>query len=114
MMTRRRILSVSALQGALSFFFFQAEDAIRDTSVTGVQTCALPILRPALDRSSEHLGSRCTPTTPADRLQPVMVGASRATTIHSLARGRDDPLQVRPAGARSEERRVGKECSYGC
>src|SRR5436189_523259 len=28
---------------SLSFFFFQAEDGIRDTSVTGVQTCALPI-----------------------------------------------------------------------
>src|SRR5215210_9578428 len=27
----------------LIFFFFQAEDGIRDTSVTGVQTCALPI-----------------------------------------------------------------------
>src|SRR5437762_11403592 len=27
-------------------FFFQAEDGIRDTSVTGVQTCALPISRP--------------------------------------------------------------------
>src|SRR5437879_11196789 len=27
----------------LSVFFFQAEDGIRDTSVTGVQTCALPI-----------------------------------------------------------------------
>src|SRR5437762_7023793 len=27
----------------LCFFFFQAEDGIRDTSVTGVQTCALPI-----------------------------------------------------------------------
>src|SRR3954449_9482258 len=30
------------------FFFFQAEDGIRDESVTGVQTCALPI------RSEEH------------------------------------------------------------
>ena len=29
----------------LVFFFFQAEDGIRDTSVTGVQTCALPICR---------------------------------------------------------------------
>src|SRR5215210_3625597 len=29
--------------GLLFFFFFQAEDGIRDTSVTGVQTCALPI-----------------------------------------------------------------------
>src|SRR5437762_13470003 len=28
------------------FFFFQAEDGIRDTSVTGVQTCALPICSP--------------------------------------------------------------------
>src|SRR2546427_8615711 len=28
---------------ALSFFFFQAEDGIRDSTVTGVQTCALPI-----------------------------------------------------------------------
>src|SRR5256885_13017844 len=27
----------------LSFFFFQAEDGIRDYKVTGVQTCALPI-----------------------------------------------------------------------
>src|SRR5256884_7698958 len=27
----------------LSFFFFQAEDGIRDVAVTGVQTCALPI-----------------------------------------------------------------------
>ena len=25
------------------FFFFQAEDGIRDWSVTGVQTCALPL-----------------------------------------------------------------------
>src|SRR5688572_33045407 len=27
------------------FFFFQAEDGIRDLTVTGVQTCALPICR---------------------------------------------------------------------
>src|SRR2546429_7159625 len=29
--------------GVLFFFFFQAEDGIRDVAVTGVQTCALPI-----------------------------------------------------------------------
>src|SRR5438445_10568985 len=29
--------------GILIFFFFQAEDGIRDIGVTGVQTCALPI-----------------------------------------------------------------------
>src|SRR5437764_614385 len=34
----------SSVQVCIScFFFFQAEDGIRDTSVTGVQTCALPI-----------------------------------------------------------------------
>src|SRR6266542_2869022 len=30
----------------LFFFFFQAEDGIRDATVTGVQTCALPICLP--------------------------------------------------------------------
>src|SRR5688500_19500634 len=30
----------------LHFFFFQAEDGIRDYKVTGVQTCALPISNP--------------------------------------------------------------------
>src|SRR5256885_2880634 len=30
--------------GYVAFFFFQAEDGIRDYKVTGVQTCALPIL----------------------------------------------------------------------
>src|SRR5207237_2264771 len=33
------------------FFFFQAEDGIRDSSVTGVQTCALPILVEGLSQS---------------------------------------------------------------
>src|SRR2546430_4265458 len=32
------------------FFFFQAEDGIRDLTVTGVQTCALPISIPGLER----------------------------------------------------------------
>src|SRR2546430_8996427 len=31
--------------GGSAFFFFQAEDGIRDLTVTGVQTCALPISR---------------------------------------------------------------------
>src|SRR2546421_3779949 len=34
------------------FFFFQAEDGIRDLIVTGVQTCALPILYVALARAA--------------------------------------------------------------
>src|SRR3712207_400048 len=34
---------MSAVERCLLFFFFQAEDGIRDIGVTGVQTCALPI-----------------------------------------------------------------------
>src|SRR2546422_3848240 len=33
----------ASFDGSGAFFFFQAEDGIRDVAVTGVQTCALPI-----------------------------------------------------------------------
>src|SRR2546429_857532 len=36
--------------GWVFFFFFQAEDGIRDVAVTGVQTCALPILCSVAER----------------------------------------------------------------
>src|SRR5437762_10529194 len=39
------------------FFFFQAEDGIRDTSVTGVQTCALPISCDVIDLSAPSVNS---------------------------------------------------------
>src|SRR6266498_375221 len=44
-------------------FFFQAEDGIRDADVTGVQTCALPILHrnrmhAVLDEMGHHLEAR--------------------------------------------------------
>src|SRR4051794_41936377 len=49
-----------------SVFFFQAEDGIRDGRVTGVQTCALPILRDPLRRPRRrHTGARSV--TPAKR-----------------------------------------------
>src|ERR1017187_11011630 len=38
-----RLIRLHQVLHALGTFFFQAEDGIRDTSVTGVQTCALPI-----------------------------------------------------------------------
>src|SRR2546422_6958622 len=41
------------------FFFFQAEDGIRDVAVTGVQTCALPISRGGARREAR-------PHRPAD------------------------------------------------
>src|SRR5262249_59784313 len=74
-----------------SFFFFQAEDGIRDWSVTGVQTCALPIcLRQRPER---------------DRLRALEVGEQPAAVRDDVRLGR------RPAFLqRSEERRVGKEC----
>src|SRR5258708_30558245 len=37
------------------FFFFQAEDGIRDDLVTGVQTCALPISHIELNLDHDHL-----------------------------------------------------------
>src|SRR5256885_6489628 len=43
----RRMLSIDRSRVPIScFFFFQAEDGIRDYKVTGVQTCALPISGP--------------------------------------------------------------------
>src|SRR5699024_8462800 len=41
-------------------FFFQAEDGIRDRNVTGVQTCALPIL--IAKEAEQHLGQPIVPT----------------------------------------------------
>src|SRR5699024_6201460 len=46
------------------FFFFQAEDGIRDRNVTGVQTCALPIL----SRQCRHHHS--LPASPPSSRQP--------------------------------------------
>src|SRR5688572_12247507 len=40
------------------FFFFQAEDGIRDLTVTGVQTCALPILAVPAEVSLASIPSR--------------------------------------------------------
>src|SRR5690554_1418627 len=40
----------------LLFFFFQAEDGIRDADVTGVQTCALPISQMPIEEYDPSLG----------------------------------------------------------
>src|SRR3989441_2255324 len=47
------------------FFFFQAEDGIRDKLVTGVQTCALPILRPYGLISHNRASSGCSTPRPS-------------------------------------------------
>src|SRR3712207_7254537 len=46
----------------VSFFFFQAEDGIRDIGVTGVQTCALPICE-AQDAEATYTATRETSST---------------------------------------------------
>src|SRR6202045_1601162 len=54
----RRLLRAPSMRHPItgsSFFFFQAEDGIRDFHVTGVQTCALPILRDRFERLEETL-----------------------------------------------------------
>src|SRR5205809_6767551 len=73
------------------FFFFQAEDGIRDVAVTGVQTCALPIweLGPPRSRRASEVCART-----AGRAKFPSVSASPRIRTHT----------------RSEERRVGKEC----
>src|SRR3989449_7249598 len=45
-------------------FFFQAEDGIRDVAVTGVQTCALPILLEKRDRLVLGPSVKTAPRTP--------------------------------------------------
>src|SRR5690606_40418145 len=52
--------------GVVVLFFFQAEDGIRDFHVTGVQTCALPISRPAVSAAApprEHRRKQRRPRT---------------------------------------------------
>src|SRR5688572_33245007 len=79
------------------FFFFQAEDGIRDLTVTGVQTCALPILICSKRSRPCRRCSAPSPSPTACRPRRCKPSASRSPAS--------------PASrSRSEERRVGKEC----
>src|SRR5207245_8698767 len=53
------------------FFFFQAEDGIRDATVTGVQTCALPISTEARPCCGQTPRSRPRRPRPARRRPPA-------------------------------------------
>src|SRR2546425_4983132 len=93
--------------GLIVFFFFQAEDGIRDKLVTGVQTCALPISGdPVRVRSALlHVGRSSM------RLLHVMTNersGERVATLEQLGVHLD--IDARRPTPRSEERRVGKEC----
>src|SRR5258708_23400470 len=78
------------------FFFFQAEDGIRDDLVTGVQTCALPICA-----GLGELGGV--------RAHLLRLFREEATGPRPARRGLREPDR-RVGVLRSEERRVGKEC----
>src|SRR5690606_40299661 len=81
------------------YFFFQAEDGIRDFHVTGVQTCALPICREEGAYEHEENGERYAyERAPHNR---------RKDQALVVARSHPEDYGV---VVRSEERRVGKEC----
>src|SRR5688572_30899750 len=61
------------------FFFFQAEDGIRDLTVTGVQTCALPILPARVTDAISH-----TPVFPESYvlgMADVIAGGTRNSWV---------------------------------
>src|SRR2546430_7536167 len=81
------------------FFFFQAEDGIRDLTVTGVQTCALPICG----------GRRQSGRIPG-RISVDGDYCSVDASLQLTAAPGPRPRLPAPSFRRSEERRVGKEC----
>src|SRR2546430_7255423 len=87
------------------FFFFQAEDGIRDLTVTGVQTCALPICFRGVDDSFEFWFKA------HDLLGfPDSSVVSSRLPVLSYSMSTECSPPIIPHRSRSEERRVGKEC----
>src|SRR5256885_10239822 len=87
------------------FFFFQAEDGIRDYKVTGVQTCALPIFRVDPQALQSDDARRATDHGVSRRFQVTAEELGKLRLVERIERrGRVDGWK------RSEERRVGKEC----
>src|SRR5687768_17964701 len=87
----------------LFFFFFQAEDGIRDVAVTGVQTCALPISRMSTSAMHPRATSLAISKTSGTTSRVSRTGMRRLAWLHEFREHRD-------GCGRSEERRVGKEC----
>src|SRR2546430_7672560 len=106
--TRCGCLSIVQLMACYVFLFFQAEDGIRDLTVTGVQTCALPIY-PRRHGHAGRLADRHFPERLSrrgdgrHRSDHVVQGAGARRPHTTSARGSHRAL-------RSEERSVGKEC----
>src|SRR3712207_6977843 len=87
------------------FFFFQAEDGIRDIGVTGVQTCALPIL--ALHEHAVRFATAHV-EAPVFNWEEFFLGTGRHSSVPPIRVAVDG--SGRGHSSRSEERRVGKEC----
>src|SRR5205085_4488361 len=92
--------------GFCFFFFFQAEDGIRDLTVTGVQTCALPILV----RWTTQRAVAVMPAPTRWIRMTFMVNHPDLTTKPVDVRLRRNTELIFRTRLRSEERRVGKEC----
>src|SRR2546430_13734025 len=88
------------------FFFFQAEDGIRDLTVTGVQTCALPI---SITAASPAPNRQTFATGPYSGLFGWVQGYSIQAQVNGQGGTKARLTQVLQH-TRSEERRVGKEC----
>src|SRR5699024_11444606 len=86
------------------FFFFQAEDGIRDRNVTGVQTCALPIFQQSANARSPMFFRQPGSTGDPSVLQ--FINAPSPISVSVLFSSREISFKAE----RSEERRVGKEC----
>src|SRR5260370_29993320 len=65
----------------VAFFFFQAEDGIRDSSVTGVQTCALPISSPTATHRPDRSPVGASARAPCAALALLLLGAVAAAGL---------------------------------
>src|SRR5690606_39570238 len=92
-------------------FFFQAEDGIRDFHVTGVQTCALPISRVAVLREFTRLGATSEADKAAAKQSYFSILQLAPTDVTALSELEGIALEEKDRQLRSEERRVGKECT---
>src|SRR5205823_8033936 len=92
-------------------FFFQAEDGIRDKLVTGVQTCALPISS-TFSYDSPSISYSISNDTPSWLSFDASTRTFSGTPASSDVGNFTFTLSARD-NARSEERRVGKECGSG-
>src|SRR3712207_9037681 len=96
-------------------FFFQAEDGIRDIGVTGVQTCALPILVSywtaylKANYPAEYMAGLLTSVGDDKDRRPIYLAECRRMGIKVLPPDVNESSWDSPP-SRSGERRGGKEC----